>query len=111
MPKKLFPRVAEAREALADLAKEITGEYIALAKEARAAGKYDVAEEILWKLIEHMPKDETGATIIDSSAAEPQPVIVAAPEQKTLHIGGNLILGGMPGAPVPKAIEGETVNE
>ena len=73
MPREYFPKVKLAREALKERAAEILESYISLAAEARAAGEFDVAAEILWKLIDHIP-EEDGERMIDGSVDKPKQV-------------------------------------
>ncbi len=63
-------KVRAAREVLRERAVELIEAYISLAAEARAAGQFDVSSEILWKLIDHIPKDELQG-IIDSPSSKP----------------------------------------
>ena len=89
-PANLFPRVAEAREILRERAIEILEAYLAVAAQAKAAGKDDVALDAYKWLIEHMPRtDDKG--IIDSSAAKPKE-IDSGPKKPIIQIG--IALGG-----------------
>lgn len=85
-----FPQVKVAREALRDRANEILEAYIALSAEAKAAGDFEVASDILWKLIEHMPHED-GERLIDSSASKPKEI--EGKQGPTIQIG--LVLGGV----------------
>lgn len=109
-PTKLepFPRVALAREVLKERATEIIEAYLALAAKASEAGKEDVAADILWKLIDHMPRDG-GSGIIDSSKSKPPTGSTggsALPTGPTINIG--LALGGM--AKEPKTLPAPKVE-
>jgi len=71
--REYFPKVKVARELLRERAEEIFEAYMELAAQAKSEGKLEVAEEVLWKLIEHMPHEE-GDRMIDSSAAKPKEI-------------------------------------
>jgi len=58
-----FPRVQEAREALAAKAVDILEAYVKVVKEAAAAGDYEVATKSLQWLMEHMPQEQLGGMI------------------------------------------------
>lgn len=98
-----FPKVQEARDALQERALEIQEAYYALAAEAKAAGKFEVAEAVLWKLMDHMPKVD-GKGIIDSPASKPKEV--TGPIGPQIAIG--IQLGGM--TKEPKQIEAPVVE-
>lgn len=100
-----FPKVAEARQAIADNAVNIYNAYMALAVEAAAAQEFATAEKILWNLLEHMPEDEeTGKLLSGSADKAPQIEGVVGP---TIQIG--LALGGMPAQDaLPKVIAVDT---
>jgi hypothetical protein len=86
-----FPKVAAARQILMERAEEIIVAYMALASKASEAGKEDVAADILWKLIKHMPK-QNGQTLIDPDAAKPKE-LDAASRGPQIQIG--IALGGV----------------
>lgn len=83
-------KVRAAREILRERAMELIESYIALAAEAKAAGKWEVAEEALWKLIDHIPKEDA-VGIIDSASSKVQEV--SGSRQPTIQIG--IALGGV----------------
>lgn len=85
-----FSRVKEVREALKERALELYEAYRDLAKEAQATGNLEVAEAILWKLIEHMP-NEDGEGMVDISVDKPKQV--EANKGSTVNIG--FVLGGI----------------
>lgn len=103
-----FNRVKEAREAIAAKALDLFETYEKLIKEAIAAQQFEVAQKGLQFLMEHMPKDDAGETLLEASvdtkkieakgsggptikigialgtaqkAALPEPVIDVEPEQ------------------------------
>lgn len=88
-----FPKVREARQAIADNALAIYGAYMALAVAAQEAGEFITAEKIFWNLLSHMPEDEdTGKLLSQSVDAKGETQI--GPVGPTIQIG--LALGGMP---------------
>ena len=99
--REYFPKVREAREALKERAAEILESYISLAAEARAAGEFDVAAEILWKLIDHIP-EEDGERMIDGSVDKPKQV--EGQTGPSIQIG--IALGGMK----PKQLEAAPID-
>lgn len=62
-----FPKVKEAREALAQKALDLFEGYLKLIQEAQAAQKFEVAAKGYEFLMSHMPKDDDGVTMIDSN--------------------------------------------
>lgn len=99
-----FPRVKEAREALKEKAVQLFEEYMKLAQIAKAAGNLEVAEQILWKLIEHMPNEE-GTRLIDPSGSKPREI--ESNRGPTIQIG--IQLGNSKLA--PKALtDGNTID-
>jgi hypothetical protein len=62
-----FSRVREAREAIAAKALELFEGYMKMIKKAEDADQFEVASKGYQFLIEHMPKDEEGRTLIDPS--------------------------------------------
>src|SRR5690348_11991394 len=73
--KQLFSKVRAARELLRERASEILEQYLAVVAEAQAAGEYEVAAKSLQWLIEHMPKEDDGSTIVERSVDKEQPQI------------------------------------
>lgn len=71
IPRVVFPRVKEAREALREKALEIFQAYYSIALDAHAKGDSKAALEALRWLMEHMPRTDDGDSIVDSSAAKP----------------------------------------
>lgn len=92
---RFFSKAIEARQVLSDRAVDIIEAYLALASEARAAGDFEVAADILWKLIDHMPRVES-VGIIDSPAS--QPVEDSGSKGPQISIG--VQLGGMTRLPI-----------
>lgn len=102
---KAFSRLEAVREFLKDQAKDLIVEYRTLAMEAVAQGKPEVAEKILWNLIDSMPKED-GVGIVDSSASKPVvKEITSGPVAPTIQIG--VVLGGM--RPEPLQLPATTV--
>lgn len=62
-----FTKIQQAREALRDKADKIIEEYLDIAVQAKAAGDYETAAKALQWLIEHMPADEEGQSLVDTS--------------------------------------------
>lgn len=89
--KGYFPKVAEARQAIADNAVAIYTAYMALAVAAQEAGEFIVAEKIYWNLMDHMPEDEETGKLLGASADK---TIEGGGAGPTIQIG--LALGGMP---------------
>jgi len=86
-----FPRVKEAREALASHALELLETHKKLILEAAMAGNYEAALKASQWLLEHMPREE-GTAIIDESAAKPK-MVAEGPKGPSIQIG--VVLGGM----------------
>lgn len=76
MTKKVlhFPKVREAREALRAKAVELYEQYDQAIKDALAAQQFVVAIEAMQWLMEHMPADEQGVTMVDISVDKPKMV-------------------------------------
>lgn len=96
-PKNPFPKVKEAREALKEKALELFEEYRDMIREAREKGDFETATKHIQWLIEHMPMDEDGNTMVDPSVDKPKPE--AKPTGPSISIGFNL--GGID---TPKAL-------
>jgi hypothetical protein len=96
MARTYFPKVKEAREALAERAVEILESYIAVASAAMASQKPEVAAEVYRWLLDHMPRSVEGSSVIDSSAAKPKE-LDSGPKAPAIQIG--IALGGMPQPP------------
>lgn len=103
-PKRHFPKVREAREALAERAKEILEQYLKVVTAASAAGDYEVATKSLQWLMEHMPSEE-GDAMIDVSIDKVKQVEGGG--GPSINIG--FALGGIPasqhGLALPAVIE------
>lgn len=67
---KGFAALNKAREILREKSVELVNDYINLAKLAAADGKYEVAEKIQWRLIEHIAAED-GSRIISASVDKP----------------------------------------
>lgn len=92
--KGYFPKVAEARQAIADDAKWWYDFYKQIAIEALAAQDFVTAEKVGFNVITHMPEDEETGTLLQASIDKNR-----EPDQKgstgpSIQIG--LALGGMP---------------
>jgi hypothetical protein len=87
-PKSPFPKVKEAREALKEKALELFEEYRSMIREAREKGEYEIAAKHIQWLIEHMPMDEDGSTMVDPSVDKPKPETKAT--GPSINIGFNL---------------------
>jgi hypothetical protein len=73
-PRRLFPKVKEAREALAAKALELYELYDKAIVRAMEAEQFDIAiEAIQWAML-HMPKDEDGTAVIDQDIDKPKQV-------------------------------------
>lgn len=98
---RAFSRLAAVRELLQEHAMELYEEYRSLAKEAVAQGKPDIAEKIIWNLIDTMPKED-GMGMVDSPASKPPKELTSGPTTPSIQIG--VILGGSQ----PRQLEGYT---
>lgn len=67
MPKTFFPKVKEAREALANKALELFELQMQIARDALANGDFEEANKAVQFLMEHMPDDANGTSLLDSS--------------------------------------------
>jgi hypothetical protein len=106
-----FTKIQQAREALRDKADKIIEEYLDIAVQAKAAGDYETAYKALQWLIEHMPADEDGKGVVDTSV-DKQKQQVAAPTGPAIQIGIKVGGTGDVGSfPVPtvgvKVLDGE----
>ena len=90
-----FPRVKEAREELRSKAKEIIDLYLENARNAMTAAEFEVASKALQFLIEHMPADEDGSKLVDTSVDK-------MPKQVEKKGGGNRIQIGLAIGDMPK---------
>lgn len=96
--RQTFPKVQEARAALAEKAMELFETYHQLIKDAIAAEEFGTAKQGLEFLIKHMPKSPEDEGMIDSSV-DTAPQAQSAkqlPSGPTIKIG--VAIGGMPGA-------------
>lgn len=82
-----FSKVRQARELLAERQLEILESLISLAADAKEAGDREVAADILWKLLDHAPRDG-GVGVIDSPASKP--IETKGPTGPTIAIGISL---------------------
>lgn len=89
--REYFPRVREAREAIRERAIELFESYLALSAEARAAGKFEVAEKILWNLMDHV-EEEDGTKMFGQSVDKPKAI---DPKSQGPSIQIGIQLGGM----------------
>lgn len=81
----IFPRVKEAREALKAKALEIFEFQMRIAKEALEARDFEEANKAIQFLIEHMPKDDDGVTMIDTSVDQKK--VSEGPKGPAIQIG------------------------
>ena len=101
----VFPRAREAREALKDKALVIFDLYIRLIENAMQAQDYETAEKALRFLQEHMPKDDDGTTMLDSSVDKKE-------NKSSLPVGPNINIGfAIGGLRSPQALPDVTVEE
>lgn len=109
MSKTYFPKVKEAREALAAKALELFDNYMNMIKEAQAAGDYEVANEGYQFLMSHMPKDEDGQTLLEPSV-DAKKELAKGSAGPTIQIG--IALGSKPKElPQAHVIEVDPDNE
>jgi hypothetical protein len=94
---KPFSRLEAVREFLKDQAKDLVIAYRTLAMEAITQGKPEVAEKILWNLIDSMPK-ENGVGIVDAPASKPPKEVSSGSSAPAIQIG--VMLGGMTKEPL-----------
>lgn len=86
-----FPKVKEAREALAAKALDILEEYVKVVKAAAAAGNYEVATKSLQWLMEHLPETD-GYRMLEGSVDKQETKAAIGPP--AINIG--FALGGIP---------------
>lgn len=89
-----FPKVLEAREALANKALELFKIYETLIREALAAGEFEVASDALQFLMKHMPKDSNGVSLLETSIDKVSDGRKALPAGPKVQIG--IAVGGTP---------------
>lgn len=87
-----FSKVKEARSALAAKALALFEGYEALIKEAIANQEFEVAAQGFQYLLDHMPKDEEGITLLDPSVDKVQKKVSGG--GPTIKIG--IAVGGLP---------------
>jgi hypothetical protein len=87
-----FPRVREAREALRERAMELFELQVQIIRQALLKGDFESAYKANEWLLEHMPAEDDGTRMIDSSAAEPKQI--AGPTGPQIQIG--IKFGGNP---------------
>lgn len=102
-----FPRVQEAREALAEKAKMILEDYLKVVKAAQDAGDYEVAAKSLQWLMEHMPTSPEEMGMLDASIDKAKPVEQTL-KTPTINIGIRLGGDGQKTLPEP-AIDVEKI--
>lgn len=91
-----FSSVRKAKEALRARANEILDNYLAVIKQAAAAGDYETAVKGFQHLLDHMP-DEDGERILDVSADKKQIESTKGNSGPTIQIG--LQIGGLKSLP------------
>lgn len=98
MAKDYFPKVKEARAALAAKALELYEQYEATIKDAIVHGHFEVALDNMKWLMEHMPADD-GVKMLDGSVDKQATQL--GPAMPTINIG--FALGGIPSTVAPLA--------
>lgn len=83
-----FSKVKEAREALKDKALDLFEQYQSLIRDAIAAQDFETASKGLQFLMEHMPKDDDGTTLLESSVDKPK--VIENKGGPTIQIGFSL---------------------
>ena len=112
-PRDYFPRVREAREALAGKALAILQKYEMIIDLAIAKGDFETAETAARWLLEHMP-NEDGQRLIDPSAAKVQEA--DGPRGPTIQIGVMLgpppssSSGSLPPIPTVQALPPDSIE-
>lgn len=103
--KGYFPKVAEARQALADQALDLFNLYKQIAIDAHAAQEFEVAADAIKFLLTHMPEDEETGTMLQADIDKNrEPDVKGGGSGPTIQIG--LALGGMPiQAALPEVID------
>lgn len=89
-------RVKEAREALKEKSAEIVELLIETAIDAKAHGEFETAAKSLQWLLEHMPADEDGGKVIDSSVDKQAKIDPRKQVGPQIQIG--FAIGGIPAA-------------
>lgn len=90
---KFFSKVYQAREALRDKADKILEEYLDVAVQAKEAGDYETAMKTLQWLLEHMPADEGGKALVDTSIDKQKQIDKSGPTGPAIQIG--IAIGGV----------------
>lgn len=89
-----FPKARVARELLRDKAKQILEEYLDVAVKAKDAGDYETAYKSLQWLMEHMPQDEDGKGVVDTSVDKQKQIAdTSKPTGPQIQIG--IAVGGI----------------
>jgi hypothetical protein len=88
-----FSSVKEAREALRAKAMELIDGYMELISEARASQELEVAAEGYQFLLKHLPKDEAGVSLLDTTVDFAGGKEASGPKGPTIQIG--IALGGV----------------
>lgn len=115
--KRFFSRVRIARELLRDRAEDLLEQYLIVIKDAQEKGEHEAALKAIQWLMEHMPAEEDGTKLLDTSIDKNiQPIVQDT--RPAIQIG--IQLGGVgvaqpkaieaPKAKKPKAIKGEVIN-
>lgn len=102
MAKEYFSKVKEARAALAAKSLDLFEQYQTLIKDAIAAQEFEVAQKGLQFLLEHLPKDEDGTTLLDPSI-DTKKVEAKGGGGPTIQIG--IALGGKKESPALPAAD------
>jgi len=103
-----FPKAKIAREELREKATELINLLIENAVEAKAAGEFETAAKSLQWLLEHMPSDDDGTKVIDTSV-DKQAKTDSLPKGPNIQIG--VAIGGIPQkAELPPATDVEVVE-
>lgn len=110
--KGFFTKVKVARELLRQKAEDIINEYMDVAAKAKDAGDYQTAAKALQWLIEHIPAEEDGTRIVDSSI-DKQVAPVQQDNRPAIQIG--IQVGGITpkqlAVPKPKElVKGEVID-
>ena len=96
-------KVGAAREMLRERATDLLEQFITNAKDAQAAGEYEVAARSLQWLLEHLPADDDGVKIVDRSVDKVDKAEKDKFSGPRIQIG--LAVGGvLPPAPETKAL-------
>jgi hypothetical protein len=84
--KGFFTKVKVARDLLRDQADVILRDYLDVVNKARDAGEYETAAKALQWLIEHMPSEDDGTRIIDTSVDKDMKPVVQE-QRPAIQIG------------------------